>query len=107
MPVVKLLTRKEVDVGGQKQQRSLVYVYWYVADDRISASINGMDRMLSTMTVLLRTGTVLRWAFVRCFASCAPGEEELTFERMKKFIAASVPQFQLTPQPGHAEISAR
>jgi hypothetical protein len=28
---------------------------------------------------------------------CAPGQEEATFERMKKLIAAAVPEFQRVP----------
>jgi hypothetical protein len=107
LPVVKLFTRKEVEKGGQKQVRSCVFVYWYVADDRVSASVSGIGRMWSTITVLARTGMLQRWAFVRCFADCPPGAEDATFERMKQFIVAAVPQFQLTPRPGHAEISAR
>ena len=44
---------------------------------------------------LVRTGTLQRWAYVGCFATCLPGAEEPTFQRMKKFIAAAVPEFQL------------
>ena len=109
LPVVKLFTRREVEVPGQsqKQLQTVVFVYWYVADNALNASVSGFDRMLSTIRVLLRTGTLQRWAFVRCFAACMPGQEEATFERMKTFIAASVPQFQLTPRQAHAEISAK
>jgi len=46
-----------------------------------------------------------RWAYISCFAVCLPGQEEATFERLKKFIAASVPEFQLTPKPVAARSS--
>jgi len=47
---------------------------------------------------LFRTGELQRWAYVLCFAVCLPGQEEVTFERIRKFIAAAVPEFQLTPK---------
>ena len=48
---------------------------------------------------LFRTGVLQRWAMISYFAVCAPGQEEATFERLKKFIAASAPEFQLVPRP--------
>ena len=48
---------------------------------------------------LARTGVLQRWAYVSYMAFCSPGEEDATFERMKKMIAASVPEFQLMPKP--------
>jgi hypothetical protein len=47
---------------------------------------------------LLRTGELQRWAYVSVFAVCAPGQEDAAFERIKRFIAAAVPEFQLTPR---------
>jgi len=46
---------------------------------------------------MFRTGVLQRWAYVSCFVVCAPGQEDATFERMKKFIAAGVPEFQTAP----------
>jgi hypothetical protein len=46
----------------------------------------------------LRTGVLQRWAYVTCFSVCQPGQEEATFNRMKEFLAAAVPEFQLTPR---------
>jgi hypothetical protein len=48
---------------------------------------------------LLRTGVLQRWAYVSYFSACEPGQEDATFARMEKLIAASVPEFQLPP-PG-------
>jgi hypothetical protein len=46
------------------------------------------------------TGILQRWAYVTFFSACAPGQEENTYERLKNLIAASVPEFQLTPKAG-------
>ena len=43
---------------------------------------------------LLRTGVLQRWASIGYFASCAPGQEEAAFARLKQFISASAPEFQ-------------
>jgi hypothetical protein len=40
-----------------------------------------------------------RWAYVACFAVCDPGQEDATFERVRKWIAEAVPQFQLAAGP--------
>jgi hypothetical protein len=48
---------------------------------------------------MLLTGVLQRWAYVACITLCAPGQEEATFSRMKEFIAAAVPQFQLAAGP--------
>jgi hypothetical protein len=55
--------------------------------------------MRKSTTHLLRTGELQRWAFVFCFTTCKPGEEKVTYEHMCKFLAASVPEFQLTTGP--------
>jgi hypothetical protein len=38
-----------------------------------------------------------RWAYISYFSVCEPGQEDAAFERMKKLIAISVPEFQLVP----------
>ena len=48
---------------------------------------------------LLKTGTLQRWAYVACFAQCAPGEEDKAFARVKEFVAEAVPEFQRSPAP--------
>jgi hypothetical protein len=47
-----------------------------------------------------------RWAYVVCSAVCFPGQEDATFERLKKFMVAAVPEFQLTPRPEPAAARA-
>jgi uncharacterized protein DUF3485 len=106
LPVVELIAHKTVSIEGQNQLWSGVYVYWYVADDAISASTSGLQRMYLMAAKLLRTGILQRWAYVSCFASCAPGQEAATFNRMKPLVAACVPEFQLYPRPKPITVSA-
>ena len=85
-----------------------VYVYWYVADGAVSASTSGIQRMWWMVKEMFRTGVLQRWTYVSCLSVCAPGQEEATFERMKKFMAAAVPEFQLAgPPPAAATVTAR
>jgi hypothetical protein len=106
LPVVKIIANKELPMGGEKTKVSGIYVYWFVCDDGLSASITGFDRMWSMAKRLLRTGVLQRWAYVSCWSSCLPGQEDATFERMKKFIASTIPQFQLVPKPSAGTLAA-
>jgi hypothetical protein len=99
LPIVKLIANSTATIDGQDHAVSGVYVYWYVAHDGLSASATGLQRMWWMATRLLRTGVLERWAYVSCFASCAPGYESATYNRIKEFIADAVPQFQLYPSP--------
>ena len=108
LPVLALAANKSFNVDGQNKLYSGVYVYWYVADDAVSAGALGIQRMWSMASALARTGVLQRWAYVSCFAPCAPGQEPATLERLKKFIAAAVPQFQLYPRsPGKLGFQAQ
>ena len=95
LPVMKLLARKEVVENGQTVTFSGIYVYWFVAPNEYTA--NHWKRMWWMAEDLLRTGVLQRWAYISYFHVCRPGEEAACFERMKTFIAASAPEFQLTP----------
>ncbi len=95
LPIVKLITIREPTQGSQPLPVRGVYVYWYVADGAVSASKSGFQRMWWMARDMLRTGVLQRWAYINCFSVCEVGQEEATFERMKKFIAAAVPEFQL------------
>ncbi|MCD6340167.1 MAG: exosortase-associated EpsI family protein [Verrucomicrobia bacterium] len=90
----KFLTSRVVRTpSGRAQPLSGVYLFWFVADGRLAA---GHFERIAWMTWdLLRTGRLPRWAYVACFADCPPGKEEAAVERMKKFLAAAVPEFQL------------
>lgn len=100
LPVIKMLsTRQFRDEAGNVVSYRGLYVYWFVADGALSGDKSGMERMWWMARNLLQTGELQRWAYVSCFAMCRPGQEEATYERMKKFLASAVPQFQLVPRP--------
>jgi len=100
LPVIKLSVSGQFNVEGRPVQASGVYVYWYVADNVISASPSGSDRMWSIARELITTGVLQRWAYISCFSYGPPGAENEIYERQKKLIRAAVPQFQLFPQTG-------
>jgi len=65
--------------------------------------------MWSQARTMLGKGVLERWAYVSYFTACLPGQEEATFERLERFIRASVPEFQTVagrpsagPLPGGA-----
>ena len=105
LPVVRLIASKEESLQGEKTKANGIYVYWFVAENQYTAKHN--QRMWWMAKEMLRTGVLQRWAYISYFAICPPGGEEATFERLKTMIAASVPEFQLTPRPGAVAISAR
>jgi hypothetical protein len=107
LPVVRIVATGRILQDGHSQTFRGIYVYWYVADEALSASVSGASRMWSLAAHLIRTGVLQRWAYVSCFAVCAPGQEESTYQQMKRFIAAAAPEFQLTPRPGGAAVVSR
>ncbi len=103
LPVIKIVTTREIpNPNGQLVPWRGIYVYWFVADGVLSGDKSGSERMWGMARHLLQTGELQRWAYVSCFAVCPPGYENATYERMARFIAAAVPEFQLTPKPGAA-----
>lgn len=102
LSVMKLIANRDVMTkSGEAVKLRGIYVYWFVADNDLTASHG--TRMWKTASHLLHTGELERWAYVSCFAVCAPGQERVTYERMKKFITAATPQFQLAAGPRVAE----
>jgi len=98
LPVMKLtLAGHSGGADGRAVPWSGVYVYWFVDDRHLTA--DHKQRMWWLARDLVRTGTLQRWAYVTCFTVCRPGQEEATFDRLKTFIAAAVPEFQLTTGP--------
>jgi Protein of unknown function (DUF3485) len=97
LPVTKMVMTRPETFNGQTVSISGIYVYWFVADGQLTGS--HFTRMWSSAAHLLQTGELQRWAYVGCLGVCLPGQEQATYERMKKFIAASVPEFQLTSGP--------
>ena len=107
LPMVKLIATKEGAENGEKRVARAVYVYWFVADDALSASVSGLQRNLMMASTLLRTGVLQRWAYVSCLSMCPPGQEDATFERITRFIAVSVPIFQLVPRAPVSTVSTQ
>jgi len=97
LPVMKLILTRQSGAPGQQKPMRGVFVYWFVADGEYTAK--HWQRMWWMLRDMGRSGVLQRWAYISCFSVCPAGGEEATFERMKRFLAASVPQFQLTPGP--------
>lgn len=98
LPVMKLTASKSL----KGEPYRALYVYWFVSDNRITARHD--ERMWWMAKDLLTKGVLSRWAYVAYFLVCRPGEEEAAFQRMVKFMGASVPEFQLVH--GSAELSS-
>jgi hypothetical protein len=94
LPVMRLIaSRPYRDPGGQTINLKAVYVYWFVAENQITARHG--QRMWWMAQELLTRGVLQRWAYVACLAIGRPGSEEAIYQRLEEFIAAAVPEFQL------------
>jgi hypothetical protein len=87
-----------VKMTGKRQMRDgrivdCLYVYWFVSGDKMTSEEG--SRLLSMWKTVLEKGEMERWAYISYFATCHPGDEQATFERLEKIIQASAPQFQL------------
>lgn len=95
LPLGKFVTRRLVPLpGGGHATLEGVYIYWFVSGDRITASHWG--RMGWITWDLLQRGVLPRWAYLSAFAECPPGQQAEATERVEKFLAAAVPEFQVT-----------
>ena len=95
LKVMKLSTRSQRRTSdGQFVPMSGVFMYWFVADGHLTP--HHEERMWLMGKELISSGLLQRWAYVAYFANCPPGQEDLLAERVKSFIAQSVPEFQLT-----------
>lgn len=94
LPVWKMIAQQPRTLAdGSQQLVKAVYVYWFVADEHITARHE--ERMWWMAKELLTTGTLQRWAYVSVLAQCLPGHEEATYAQIEEFIAASAPQYHL------------
>jgi hypothetical protein len=101
LPVVKMtLSREATSPDGQRIKQSALFVYWFVADDQLTADHN--ERMIWMARDQVTRGLLQRWAYVSCFTICHPGQERAVYSRMRDWIAASVPQFQIATRPAGA-----
>ena len=101
LPVMKFVATRESSMGGQRRQARGIYLLWFVADHN-ELTCQHWQRMWWMARDLFTSGVLRRWASVAYFASCAPGQEEATYERLKRLIMASAPEFQLVPKPADA-----
>jgi len=101
LPVSKWKVSRLVEKpGGQTAKLSGVYVFWFVADnERTTGNVQFQCYLVRD---LLLKGILQRWAYISYFSVCWPGQEEATFARMKRLIAASVPEFQSPPKVANA-----
>jgi len=93
LPVMELVAQKKF---GDLEARGL-YTYWFVADQSLTA--DHWQRMWWMAKNLLLHGVLQRWAYVSCFMTCAPGQEEAARDQLHHFIASAVPEFQLATGP--------
>jgi hypothetical protein len=109
VPALKLTTsRTVVDKFQQPIQVRGIYVYWFVTADRLTSDHGA--RMWSIARTMLEKGVLERWAYISYFVTCHPGEEEVTYERLERFIRASAPEFQTVagqPSAGRPPVAAR
>ena len=93
LPIMRLEASKSFRMeDGRERRFSSVFLYWFVSGDQLTA--DHMDRQWWMARDLLTRGLLQRWAYVTYFAPCAPGLEQVTFERMKNFIIEAVPMYQ-------------
>jgi len=90
LPVAKWI------VSSPQQGWHGIYVFWFVADKE--QTVSHWQRIWWLARDLIKTGVLQRWAYVNYLAPCAPGQEDATFDRLQKLIAASVPEFQVAPR---------
>lgn len=104
LPVRKMpLTRNMKLPSGAETTMHGFYVYWFIADEQLTASHN--ERMLWMARDLVLTGVLQRWAYISCLVVSPPGQEEATYRRLKEFIAEAAPQFQRLP--GAARVASQ
>ena len=105
LPVSKwIISNTFKNERGQTEELRGFYVFWFVADGEQTP--DHWTRILWLARDLLRHGVLQRWAYVSYFTLCYPGQEDATYQRVEKLIAASVPEFQLPlPAAGSAAVA--
>jgi hypothetical protein len=98
LPVKQFTTSRFVRLADGRQVKwGGVYLFWFVAEGRLTASHWGRVGWLTWD--LLRKGTLPRWAYVSAFVACPPGQEARAAAEAQRFLQVAVPQFQVTTGP--------
>ena len=97
LPVMRLDASRPAQLHGETVTEKGIYVYWFVDADRLTAQHSRRLWWMAEDMVL--KNELDRWAYVTFFSVCLPGQEQVTFDRMKQLIIAAVPEFQLVPPP--------
>lgn len=97
---VRKISAEQVITGpdGKKQALRGLYLYWFVAEDVLTA--DHKQRMWWMARHLVTARELQRWAYITYFAVCYPGQEAETLKRLERLMAASVPEFQLAVPGG-------
>ena len=96
LPVRKFSVRRLIkQPSGQEAEMRGIYVFWFVADNQITADHN--QRMMWMARDLILTGVLQRWAYISCMVVCGPGQEAATYQRLKEFIGEGAARFQKLP----------
>ncbi len=91
----KMLLDKELqNQDGSKSMAKGLYCFWFSAEGKETPA--QWERMWWMAEDLLLDATLQRWAYVACFTICQPGQEKAAAERLKAFIGAATPMFQIT-----------
>jgi Protein of unknown function (DUF3485) len=103
LPVNKMfITKTFTDTAtGRSQTLYGWFVYWYVDGSHYTANANDWMAWWMPRDLLLH-GVLERWAYISVFTYCLPGQETAAYERVKQFIALTVPEYQLIPEGGGA-----
>jgi hypothetical protein len=107
LPIIKILATDTHVIDGKTITRKCVYVYWYVTDGAVSNDRSGMERMWDMSRKLLFTGVLQRWAYVRFYTFCEPGQEDAAYQSIKQYISVAVPEFQTTSGSASTTIASK
>lgn len=106
LPVMKMTVDREVQTKeGVRMQQGAIYVFWFVADQQLTADHN--ERMWWMARDLMTRGVLQRWAYISCFSVCRPGHEEEAYARVRQWIQAAVPRFQIATGPRPTTVAAQ
>ena len=76
--------------------------YWFVDEHHVTEEHH--QRMWLMAKDLFTKGQMQRWAYVTDSSYSVPGNEEPTYKKMREFIKAAIPEFQMTiPQKDDSE----